>query len=88
MQKNNIEHLKILYLEDDLLIRKVVLDTLGEHIHHLLIGNDGNEGLALYALNRPDIIITDLKMPVLNGLEFIKKIRASLFFIIKRGLHK
>jgi len=41
----------------------------------LLLASNGSEGLQLYQENQPDVVITDLEMPVMNGMEMVAKIR-------------
>lgn len=68
-------HLKILYLEDDPLISKIVLDKLVAVSKNIYYAKNGASGLELYHSMQPNIIVTDIMMPHLNGLEFITKIR-------------
>lgn len=44
-------------------------------ITEIQVAQDGQEGLELFASLNPDIIITDIEMPILNGIEMTKKIR-------------
>lgn len=73
---SNYSHLKILYLEDDKFFQIMVSDKLKPLVDKLYVGSDGNEGLELFKKYNPHLIITDLNMPELNGLEFIKRVRA------------
>lgn len=65
----------ILYVEDDLSIRKAVLQLLNRRYMDVYTAEDGEEGLRLYREKRPDIIVTDIQMPVMTGLEMISEIR-------------
>ncbi len=51
---------------------KVVLEPAG---HRVIEAGDGAEGLAKAQSGRPDMVITDLNMPVMNGLEMIRALR-------------
>jgi len=77
MQKeiSAIEHIKVLYLEDEQVIKRLVSDTLKNHINQFMVANNGEEGLALFRTFKPDLVITDLRMPKVSGIEFIQEIR-------------
>ncbi len=65
----------ILLAEDDQSVRESFERILLLFVDHVYCARDGEEALNLFEKYSPDIIITDIKMPKLNGLEFIKKIR-------------
>jgi len=65
----------LLYIEDEPIVREMVIDYLEEFFSEIFIAIDGNEGLDLYHEMKPDMIITDIEMPNMNGLEFISLIR-------------
>lgn len=67
--------LRILYIEDDKNTQEEVAFFLEPLVEHLYLASNGQEGLELYRLHAPDLIITDLKMPVMNGIDMIKQIR-------------
>ena len=76
----NLEALKpltLLYIEDEPLIRQNAVEYLGRYCASVLEAADGLEGLEVYEHERPDIIITDIKMPRLNGLAFAARIRET-----------
>lgn len=65
----------ILTVDDSPSIRqmiKVVLEPAG---HSVIEAGDGAQGLAKAQVTRPDLVITDLNMPVMNGLELIRALR-------------
>lgn len=64
----------LLYIEDDLLTRRLLEDKLRLLFKHVVIANDGLEGLSIYEKEKPDLIITDVVMPNMNGIDFIKNI--------------
>ena len=67
----------MLLVEDDLVIRNIYTQILTRHISKLYVANDGEEGYIKYIENKPDLILTDIKMPIMNGLDMIKKIREN-----------
>jgi len=67
----------VLYVEDDEDIAQEVAEFLSRRVQQLYIAKDGQEGLELYKKYKPDIIITDVQMPRMSGLEMIAKIRSE-----------
>ncbi len=65
----------LLYIEDDDGVRQVNLRILKRMFKEIYVAKDGEEGYKLYLEQRPHIIITDIKMPKMNGIELSKKIR-------------
>jgi two-component system, NtrC family, response regulator PilR len=66
---------KILLLDDEQHTRRVIELHLGKHGHQVRAGKDGREGLDLLAREPFDLIITDLRMPRISGMELLKEIR-------------
>ncbi len=67
--------LKILYVEDDNIARENGVEYLENYFNTIYEAADAITALKLYTQYKPDIIITDIQMPKLNGIEFVKKIR-------------
>jgi CheY-like chemotaxis protein len=68
-------HPKILLVDDNqdgLLVRKALLEELGYCVQ---IASTGEEGLKLFAGTNFDVVVTDYRMPGMNGAEFIGRIR-------------
>ena len=65
----------LLYVEDNETTRLFTSMFLKPFFKHIIEAKNGKEALVLYAKEKPDIIITDIEMPVLNGLDFCKEIR-------------
>ena len=65
----------ILYIEDDEGIRTVTSRSLNRMFNELYEAKDGEEGLALYKKYYPDIILTDIQMPKMDGITLSKTIR-------------
>ena len=71
--------IRILVVDDSVVIRKVLSDTLTEDRALEVVGvaSDGRLALAKIPLLKPDLIILDLEMPVMNGLETLEQVRKS-----------
>ena len=66
----------VLYVEDEELTRAAVSAPLGRRVQTLLQAKNGREGLELFRLHRPGIVITDIRMPVMDGLTMAREIKA------------
>ena len=75
MTKKLYKNIKILYIEDDEIARENGLEYLENFFENIYEASDAIIALQLYEKHKPDIIITDIQMPKLNGLEFVKRIR-------------
>jgi len=69
------QNLKLLYVEDNQEARESTQLILEEFFTDIVVAVDGKDGLEKYKSNDIDLIITDINMPKLNGLEMIKLIR-------------
>lgn len=67
----------VLVVDDSLTMRQMVTVTLKEAGYAVLEGQNGQEGLARLAQQPVELIITDLNMPVLDGIGFIKQVRTQ-----------
>ncbi|WP_421715545.1 response regulator transcription factor [Arcobacter arenosus] len=65
----------VLYIEDDEGVRTVNSRFLSRMFNELYEAKDGEEGYELYKKCHPDIILTDINMPKLDGISLAKKIR-------------
>ncbi len=68
---------KILAVDDSSTIRKLVKFTLQMRNHEVILSEDGIEALENFENYNFDILVTDLNMPKMNGIELIKNIRAG-----------
>lgn len=73
--------LTVLYVEDEHMLREQILESLKRKFLNVLVAKDGLEGLELYQEHTPDLIISDIKMPNMDGLSMIEKIREGNFLI-------
>ena len=75
----------ILVIEDDSRLRDAVKEMLKRAGYDVLTASDGKVGVELYREKHPDLIITDLKMPVMAGHELISHlvgIKSSGLYLI------
>ena len=67
---------KLLIIDDEQSSREILrifLDDLG---YNVILAKNGEEGFYLFTTQKPDLIITDIMMPGLNGIELLKKIKS------------
>ena len=64
-------------MDDSRTLREMLTNCLTGAGHEVFTPRDGAEGLAALREHRPDLVITDLNMPVMDGLEFIAAARAE-----------
>lgn len=69
------QQLKLLYVEDNDDSREMTSMVLGDFFQEIITAVDGFDGLEKYKNNHIDVILTDINMPELNGLQMIEKIR-------------
>ena len=65
----------VLYVEDDLVIQKSMEKYLKKLFKSVSVTNNGSSALAMFQKSKYDLVITDLSMPIIDGLEMIKRIR-------------
>lgn len=73
--KKKSKPLSILYVEDEQALREKIAIFLNKIFIDVDIASNGEEGLHKYIENKYDIVITDIQMPKMNGLELIQHIR-------------
>ncbi|MBL7972831.1 MAG: response regulator [Prolixibacteraceae bacterium] len=69
------ERLEILLVEDNLLNQRIVTFSLKKYNHNVVIANNGVEAIELFRERKFDVILMDIMMPVMDGLEATVKIR-------------
>lgn len=70
----------ILYVEDELETQELIKTILESYFKKVLVASNGEEGLAIYKEESPDIVLSDIAMPIMDGLtmsEEIKKIKQT-----------
>lgn len=72
-----LETLTLLYVEDDEDTQKSASLILEDYVQTLILANNGKEALEILQKQKVDIILTDILMPKMSGIELIKNIRNS-----------
>jgi len=67
----------ILYVEDNELNRKIVRDMLRRTAYRLLEATDGDAGIAMARAECPDLILMDIQLPKISGLEAMRVLRQA-----------
>ncbi len=67
----------ILCVEDDRATRLLLKHILGKRFSHVLFAEDGAKGLAIFRREHPPIVITDIQMPVMNGIDMARAIKGQ-----------
>ena len=68
---------RILIVDDDSAIRGALAQQLSSRDYEITSAADGAEGFDRFRLDPPDLVLTDLAMPVVDGYELIRRIRAN-----------
>jgi signal transduction histidine kinase len=77
----NSDQSTILVIDDEDIVRRSFCDSLEDLGYFVLEAKNGNQGLSIIGAEQPDIILTDLRMPLMGGVEFLKKCKEAKFDI-------
>ncbi len=72
---SNLKDKKILYIEDDEVVLKNISKLLQNYFAHIYTAFDGEEGYRKFIEHKVDLLVVDIELPKLNGINLIKKIR-------------
>lgn len=67
--------IKVLLIEDEELTRNLLKRVMEKEGYNVIVADNGERGLELFNLEKPDIVVTDIKMPGLNGEEVLNRIK-------------
>ncbi|NWF93113.1 MAG: sigma-54-dependent Fis family transcriptional regulator [Syntrophaceae bacterium] len=73
-----VDETKIIVIDDEPLMRITVQDALMADGYKVAVAETGKEGLALFTKNHTDILITDLKLPDMDGVQVLKEVKAMV----------
>jgi diguanylate cyclase (GGDEF)-like protein len=66
---------RILLVDDDLVVRARVSESLEQDGFEVILAKNGNDGITAYQKHRPDLILVDAVMPILDGFEFCEQLK-------------
>ena len=66
---------RILVIDDDAGVRETISRTLEEHSYQVITAENGERGLSIFRSALPDLVITDIVMPTMEGLQTIRELR-------------
>jgi CheY-like chemotaxis protein len=78
----------LLIVDDEVELLWTMKDLLEDEANHIYIANNGEEGLAILMSHKIDCVVSDVKMPVMDGLKFIetaRKLGLNVPFIFYTG---
>jgi CheY-like chemotaxis protein len=68
----------ILIIDDDMALRSMLEMALQNEGYHVVGANDGQEGLAMLETLQPDVVLSDIMMPNMDGVEMFRLIKERL----------
>jgi len=66
--------LRILYIEDNSLVREITSELLANDSREVVAVGSAEEGIAAFGQRNYDVVITDVNLPAMSGMEFVKKV--------------
>jgi YesN/AraC family two-component response regulator len=75
MSEQKQHDISVLYVEDEADTREEIVNLLQRRVAQVLVAVNGAEGLEQFRQHTPDLVITDIRMPVLDGLAMAEKIK-------------
>jgi CheY-like chemotaxis protein len=76
MNKSDLlKNMSALFVEDEEMSRATIGRLLSTRFANVFLAENGRDGLEKFSRLHPDVVITDLEMPVMSGMEMIRRIR-------------
>ena len=72
-----LDQLSLLYVEDEVEIRTLMRELLEDEVKVLYVASNGVEGLEMYEKYKPDIVLSDVYMPKMDGLHMSQTIKEN-----------
>ncbi len=86
---------RVLVVDDSLSVRRAIASLLEDQGYEIVLARDGLEAVKLMDVSRPDVLLTDLEMPNMNGLELAAHVRSrdefaelTIIMITSRSMDK
>lgn len=73
-----ISNYKVLYAEDEKEIREIYVNIFKNYFQEVIEANNGEDAYEKYIKHKPDLLILDINMPILNGLDLAKKLEKKI----------
>jgi YesN/AraC family two-component response regulator len=70
-----LDKITILHVEDSILVKDYIKNFLEDKVNNIIFASNGKEGLEIYLKIKPDIVITDINMPIYDELKMSKEIK-------------
>ena len=77
MRNKILKGLKILLVEDEEKLARLLKNAIGDNFHSFTLADNGKDGLEIFLKISPDIVITDISMPIMSGLKMAKEIKRN-----------
>ncbi|MDR0864221.1 MAG: response regulator transcription factor [Candidatus Symbiothrix sp.] len=71
------DKINVLLVEDEQTLAMIIKDTLDEQGFSITIAGDGREGLKTFFEHKPDVLVADVMMPLMDGFEMVRQIRQT-----------
>ncbi|PLY13838.1 MAG: DNA-binding response regulator [Sulfurimonas sp.] len=75
MKNRSLKDIKVLFVEDEENLARLLKEAIGDNFHSFILATDGINGIELFKKTKPDIVITDIMMPRLSGLDMAKELK-------------
>ncbi len=75
MRNKALKSLRVLLVEDEENIARLLKGAIGDSFHSFTLAKDGKDGVEKFLQISPDIVITDINMPRMSGLEMAKELK-------------
>ncbi|WP_421715349.1 diguanylate cyclase [Arcobacter arenosus] len=82
LNKDLLESLTVLYVEDEEMIKEEVSFFCKRFIPNFHVASNGLEGIEVYKKINPDVIVTDIQMPKMNGIDMLRELKTTTPVII------
>ena len=76
-KKETMNKIKVLLVEDETSLAMILSDTLEAQGFEMRTAHDGEEGLRMFAEQKPDVLVADVMMPKMDGFEMVRRIRKT-----------